>query len=196
MNIISIFFLFALLVAVIVYVRHTIMKQPRCPFSMSSTHMHYDTIKGRWSLSWREIQNVGVPQLPTEQGWHQDLPWLGIQLKHYDAFLNQVPLRLVNQLLFTQQGLFLIAYRQQQGIVSNMPALEDILFDDQAYITSNGETFTGSLAMLANRMQHMRQWLGYDLFIHENELHQPIEDVVGKARRHLTASWQPSSANE
>ncbi len=44
------------------------------------------------------------------------------------------------------------------------------------------------MAMLANRMQHQRNFYGFDVFISENDLDRSADEFIGLARRYLAAA--------
>ncbi|MGR5128197.1 DUF2982 domain-containing protein [Photobacterium swingsii] len=158
------------------------MSTPVLTFTLSFMHLQYHSAEGGWSLRWQSIQQLGLAELPTAEGWYQTLPWMGVKLKNYDDFLTSVCPRVASKMLIEQRGLLFIAFKR----TPNSPhAIEDMLFDDTPYITQNGVVLKGLIAMLANRMRYNRELLGFDFFIADDLFDRPLGEFVGLARRYL-----------
>lgn len=175
----SVLLLFALTFSVIAFKQ---MNAPILTFTLSFMHFQYHSAEGGWSIRWQAIQQLGLTELPTTEGWYQTLPWMGVKLKDYDAFLTSVCPRVASKMLIEQRGLLFLAVKR----TPNSPhAIEDMLFDDTPYTTQKGVVLKGLIAMLANRMRYNRELLGFDFFISDDLLDRPLGEFIGLARRYL-----------
>lgn len=171
--------------SVIMAAIYHLLKRTQLSFSLTFMHIQHHSLKGGWVLKWKNIRSIGIPTISRE-GWHQPVPWVGIQIKDYDALLESISLRMVSHIIMTQRALLVTAYRRSDATPSS--AIEDMMFDDKPYLGENGVVYKGLLAMLANRMQYMREILGYDLFISDDLLDRPVEEFVGLTRKYLAAA--------
>ncbi|MFD2179662.1 DUF2982 domain-containing protein [Veronia pacifica] len=162
-----------------------LLNQPTLTFSFSEMHLQHHTPKGGWLLRWSDIREVGIPALAAG-GWNHTLPWMGIRINDYDAFLDSISFRLASEIIMEQRGLLLSAYRHRDE--KDMSAIEDMIFDDKPYHTLSGKEYKGLVAMLANRMAYNRSLLGYDVFVSEDVMDRPLQDFVGLTRRYLAAA--------
>lgn len=158
------------------------------PSSMSFTvtfmHCQFHSHYGGWSTTWHNIQHIGNVTLASGE-WHHPLPWIGIRLKNYDDFIRTICPRVASRLLLEQRVLLVMVLKHS---VHPNHQLEDILFDDDPFITSNGEQFHGLQAMIANRMRYNRELLGFDFFIADDVLDRPVNDFIGLLRRYKAAA--------
>lgn len=166
------------------YISNTIDKK-QLLFSLTKYHLQYHSNKGGWCVKWHDINAIGIASIRYE-GWDEQIPWCGIQLKTISPLLASISLRLASRILFEQRGLLLMAYRKQEN--PTLKELEDIVFDDTAYVCENGIEYQGLLAMLANRMILTRQLLGYDILISESILDRSCADFVGLTRQYLASA--------
>ncbi|OOF33112.1 DUF2982 domain-containing protein [Salinivibrio costicola] len=172
-------------IGAILYAIHKLLQRVQLSFSLSFMHIQHHSFRGGWALKWRHIDTIGIPQI-YPQSLGEPLPWMGIKIKHYDALLDGISLRMVTHIIMTQRALLITAYRRA-GSKPSKP-LEDMMFDDTPYRGANGVLYKGLMAMLANRMRYMRELLGYDIFISEDLLDRPLEDFIGVTRRYLAAA--------
>ncbi|WP_235869238.1 DUF2982 domain-containing protein [Veronia nyctiphanis] len=173
-----------LVTALATYLIHT-LNQSNLAFSFSQMHLQHHTQKGGWSVRWTDISEVGVPSI-SKEGWNHPLPWMGIRIKDYGAFLDSISFRLASGIIMEQRGLLLSAYRFREE--DSKKEIEDMIFDDKPYVSADGKEYHGLVAMLANRMVYTRTLLGYDIFVSEDFLDRPLNDFVGLTRRYLAAS--------
>ncbi|MEC6795621.1 DUF2982 domain-containing protein [Photobacterium sp. S4TG1] len=153
-------------------------------FTLTFMHCQFHSHYGGWSTTWHNIQQIGNVTLSTD-GWHQPLPWIGVRLKNYDNFIRTICPRVASRLLLEQRILLVMALKNGSHPHHQ---LEDILFDDNPFITSNGEQLRGLQAMLANRMRYNRELLGFDFFIADDAIDRPISDFIGLLRRYKAAA--------
>jgi hypothetical protein len=112
--------------------------------------------KGRWFIPWQGFSFIAVPELAGKE-----IAYIGVKLKSYDDFLNQLQPRLAVHLMMEQRHLFIAA------LGSNCPTgtcPTDLMIEIGDY-KSNSRTYKGAIAMFARRMQLLRQLTGFDLFI-------------------------------
>lgn len=153
-------------------------------FTLTFMHCQFHSHYGGWSTTWHNIQHIGNVTLSSD-GWHLPLPWIGIRLKSYDDFIRTICPRVASRLLLEQRILLVMELKHSAHPTHQ---LEDILFDDDPFITSSGEQFKGLQAMLANRMRYNRELLGFDFFIADDVLDRPVNDFIGLLRRYKAAA--------
>lgn len=148
--------------------------EPPASLIMNPRDIAYQHRKGRWQISWDEIQRIGIPTI--SHGTERiEVPVIGFRLRSYDALLRNIDMRMAVHLLLEQRQLLVVALRAEK------PDLEDFTpyFDVPSKFKTDSETrYDGVLASFAQRMQHMRELLGYDLFISDTALDRPAEEFV------------------
>ncbi|RUO29653.1 DUF2982 domain-containing protein [Aliidiomarina soli] len=159
--------------------------EPDTSLEITPDKIHYIHIRGRWTLAWDDIVRYNVPTVQYGAK-RQSLAFLGIRLRHYDAFLQQLSPRLAVHLLHQQRALM------TQAIRSEMPPhrqYTDYFEVPDYFVSETGKRYSGVLATFAVRMQLMRELLGYDLYIPQNAFDRPLLDFVA----HLKALQQTRS---
>ncbi len=152
-------------------------------YTLTASHFQQSLFKGGWVVKWKNIEAIDICTYE-RYGWHSPLPWIGIRLKDYSPYLESVCPRIVSDILLSQRALLYLGARQNRSTV----AFEDMVLDNDPYTASNGKTYHGLLAMLANRMRYQRQFFGYDLFISTADLDRNPDSFVGLTRRYLAAA--------
>lgn len=152
-------------------------------FTFTSTHFQQHLFKGGWVIKWNNISQIDICTYHYH-GWYQPLPWIGIRLKHYSPFLDNICPRIISEMLLSQRGLLYLGIKQTNSPVQ----FEDIVLDSAVFHDESGKSYKGLLAMLANRMRYQRQYHGYDIFISVSDLDRPGENFVGLSRRYLAAA--------
>lgn len=153
-------------------------REPLHSFVLSRQTIHYLHKNGRWQLDWENIQRIAVPR--TTQGIEQnELSMVGIKLKSYQPLLSSISPRLVTNILMEQRPLLLYGFGvdAQQNCAKGRCYGDDLLEDDR-FKDSDGHIYTGIQGMLANRMQKLRQRLGFDLYIAGSELDRSEHEFV------------------
>lgn len=148
--------------------------EPSTSMEITPGYIRYQHIRGSWVLPWADIQRFDIVTLRFGHESRQ-LPFLGIRLRHYEQFLEQLSPRLAVHLLHQQRALMLQSVRNQ------MPAhrqYTDYLEIPDYFLCDSGQRFTGVLANFALRMTMMRELLGYDLYIPQNALDRPLDDFI------------------
>lgn len=161
----------ALLVA---YFKH---REPMHSFVLSRQAIHYQHKNGQWRLDWHNIQRIAVPRVT--QGFEQnELAMIGIKLKAYGPFLRAISPRLITNLLMEQRPLLLYGLGVEQQNCSSGQCYGDDLLEDARFKDSDGQIYQGIHGMLANRMQKLRQRLGFDIYIAGSELDRSEHEFV------------------
>ncbi|SMY15242.1 hypothetical protein PAQU9191_00460 [Photobacterium aquimaris] len=173
-----------ILMVLILLLMIKLMNTPSVSFTLSFMHCQYHSRYGGWTTTWYNIADIGHATLGT-QGWYTPLPWIGIRLTNYDDFIDSICPRVASRILLEQRVLLVMALKSQPN---SAYLLEDMLFDDSPFITSNGEQFRGLQAMLANRMRYNRIFFGFDFFIADDVIDRPITDFIGLLRRYKAAA--------
>jgi hypothetical protein len=152
--------------------------EPLHSFVLSRKTVFYQHKNGTWQVEWANIQRMAVPRI--SQGLEQkELAMIGIKLKSYKPFLDAISPRLMTNILMEQRPLLLygLGLDQQLNCKSGACYGNGILEDDR-FKDSDGQIYTGIQAMLANRMQKLRQQLGFDIFVAATELDRDEHDFV------------------
>lgn len=148
--------------------------EPAVSLEITPKAIRYYHTKGNWTLGWDNLQRFGIPQVqhPTRA---IELAFLGLRLRHYDEFLQQLSPRLAVHLLQQQRALM------AQVIRTEMPPHRQHLeyFEVPDYFTSDtGQRYSGVLATFATRMVLMREMLGFDLYLPQNALDRPLPEFI------------------
>lgn len=167
------------------------LREPLYSFSLSRDSLHFHHKIGGWSLHWSNIIRIDQPRFSV--GLEQtELPYIGFKIRDYDELLPLMTPRLAVHLLTEQRPLLTMALRYQ---AVSRHQLQDWLIEDSDYRSPNGRRYQGVLAMLANRMSHLRQLYGYDLLVHESNLDRDTHDFVVLLRRYQHADASPVTQN-
>ena len=150
------------------------LREPDHSIEISPSRILYHHRRGNWEIYWDNIQRIDCPRI--QQGMEQvELEAVGFRLKSYAPFMHRVSPRLATHLLMEQRPL-LIHSHDKNCATGN--CFNQEMFDDKQYVLEDGKTLTGVKAMLANRMSHLRQRLGYDIYISAADLDRsPMEFV-------------------
>jgi hypothetical protein len=135
------------------------------------TYLHH---KGRWFIPWQGFSYMAVPEL---EG--QPLAYIGVKLQRYEDFLHQLQPRLAVHLMVEQRHLLIAALRSHcpDGSCPTdfMVAVSQFKLKDHSY--------HGAIAMFAHRMQLLRQFTGFDLFIPMNVIGPEAADFCRKVNQ-------------
>ena len=148
--------------------------EPETSLEITPTAITYFHFRGSWQLQWEDVVRFDIPDV--QRGLErQQLAFLGIRLRNYDAFLEQLSPRLAVHLVHQQRPLMLQALRSEMP-----PHREYMDYVDvpDIYLSDSGKRYRGVIATFAVRMVLMREMLGYDLYIAQNALDRPLEDFV------------------
>jgi hypothetical protein len=153
-------------------------REPLHSFVLSRQSLHFQHKNGRWELDWDNIQRIAVPRVT--QGLEQnELAMIGIKLKSYKPFLASISPRLITNILMEQRPLLLYGLGVEHQLkCSTGKCYGDDLLESDRFKDSDGCNYTGIQAMLANRMQKLRQRLGFDIFIAGTELDRSEQEFV------------------
>ncbi|MDR9825571.1 DUF2982 domain-containing protein [Vibrio sp. FNV 38] len=174
--------LISLVTAVVaIAMTYHIMRKAYNGFTLTSTHLQQHRIKGGWLLAWDNIEKLGQCE-ESLKDWQHPLPWVGIRVKNYGPFVESICPRLAVELLMEQRALLYVG-----AAATNREKFQELVLDSK-HVYIGDKCFKGLQATVANRMHHMRQAYGYDIFIAEGDLDRPIEDFIGLSRRYLAAA--------
>ncbi|MGL6516388.1 DUF2982 domain-containing protein [Aeromonas caviae] len=165
--------------------------EPHFSLSLCQDCLQYHHKYGGWILKWRNIQRIDQPRI--HLGWDLvELPYIGLKIKDYDAFLTLITPRLAVRLLTEQRAVLMQAMRSERpdcptgGCGSGL--LGEGLLEESRFSSPSGQRYEGVIAMLGNRMARLRDLLGYDLLVPDNSLDRSPEDFV-----HLLQQYQRES---
>ena len=158
---------FSLVALLVAYFKYT---EPLHSFTLSRQAIYYQHKHGGWQLDWNNIQRIAVPRI-TRGVEQTELAMVGIKLKSYQPLLASISPRLITNILMEQRPLLLYGLGvDQQQQCNNGNCYGDDLLENDRFKDSDGQIYTGIQGMLANRMQKLRQRLGFDLYIAGSDL--------------------------
>lgn len=171
-----------LFVAAVIYIltlhfyRRSITK-----FTITDTHFQQHTYKGGWVLQWRNIGNLGrcISKDPTAE----PLPWIGIKLSEPERFINSISPRVISEILLQQRALLYLGASEQGA----QEKFQDMVLDSRE-VVKEAFVLKGLQASLYRRMQHQRQFWGFDLFIAIGDLDRDGDEFVGLMRQYWAAA--------
>lgn len=150
------------------------IREPGHSLALSKTHINYHHRAGNWQLDWDNVQRIDTPKV--QHGLEQTtLTLVGIRIKDYVPLLENISPRLMTRTLMEQRALLLQA---PDPSCNSGTCYSDDLIENDHFKTECGKSYKGVQAMYANRMQKLRQRLGYDLFINAAELDRTAEEFV------------------
>lgn len=150
------------------------LREPEHSVQLSKSEIRYQHRHGQWWLAWDNVVRFDVPSVYVDMQ-HQPLAVVGIRVKDYEPLLDSMSPRLMNNMMTEQRSILLQAVKEQMRKENDY---NDHLLEDDKFTTENGKKYKGLQAMFANRMQKLRDSLGYDLFINVAELDRPTDEFV------------------
>ncbi|RCU49215.1 MULTISPECIES: DUF2982 domain-containing protein [Corallincola] len=146
-----------------------------CPNYLQFYHRH-----GQWTLAWQDIQRIDIPTLGLEDNY-QPLSYVGIRLTSQHRLLSNISLRLASRILLEQRPVLMQAIKNE---CADGTCPSELLFEGDQFTDDQGTHYTGLLAMLGQRMQRLREMLGYDIYLPENSLDRPAEEFIVLLRKY------------
>ncbi|MCY7295325.1 DUF2982 domain-containing protein [Alteromonas sp. a30] len=155
------------------------LREPEHSMHLSKTAINYHHRHGGWLLNWNNIARIDTPKVYRNMQ-HEPLAMVGIRIKDYDEFLGSISPRLMNNILVEQRALLVQTFKEQyKAGDASLDQYSDYLIEDTAFTSEKGRKYTGLQAMFANRMQRLREGLGYDIYISVTELDRSADAFVG-----------------
>lgn len=150
------------------------LTEPLYVIELDQQGFAYQHHKGRWFIPWQGFSFISVPELAGKE-----LAYVGVKLRHYEEFLDQLQPRLAVHLLMEQRHLLIAA------LGSNCPSgtcPSDLMIEVGEYKGAT-RSYKGAIAMFARRMQLLRQLTGFDLFIPMNAIGAKPDDFCRKVNQ-------------
>lgn len=154
------------------------LKEPDHSLIIDPVGIKYQHRYGYWFITWENIQRVDTPRV-TRGLDHVDLSMVGFKIKSYAPLIGNISQRLMTNLLMEQRPL-LIQNTDPSCQTGQCPSSD--LIEEQQHKLPEGEVLTGVKGMFANRMQKLRDRLGYDIYINEAELDRSADEFVALIR--------------
>ena len=142
------------------------VREPEFSLEITTEFIIYRHRLGSWNIHWDNLQRAGCPKV--RKGLEQvELETIGFKIKDYSDFLTTISPRLATHLLMEQRPLLL---QNNEDSCATGSCYEQSMFDDNQFTLSDGTVLTGVKAMLGNRMNELRQRLGFDVYIAASEI--------------------------
>ncbi|MEL0648091.1 DUF2982 domain-containing protein [Pseudoalteromonas agarivorans] len=162
-------FLVSLCIAAI-FVGFLKTQEPYYSVVLSDSELIYHHKYGHWCMSWGNFHHSGIPKV--EDGIdYLELNAVGVKVNDIDEFLSNIAPRIAGKLLIEQRNLFMQVV-QKHCKNGNCPS--EWLIEDTHYISLKGKSYTGLIAMFANRTKHLQLLTGYDLLLPASVLDRDI----------------------
>ncbi len=166
-----------------IYLFKRIIYQSPFGFTLTNSHLQQHLAKGGWVLQWQNILRIDKCECHRE-GWYQDIPWVGIEIKNHLQFIDSISPKVATQMLLNQRNLLYLGLKQHH----RQEEFEHHVINDDNIKMPDGKVYNGLQAALARRMLLQYELWGFHLFIHEDDLVGSKEDFIGLARRYLANS--------
>lgn len=145
-------------------------QEPFYSFTLSECNLKYNHKYGSWQLKHENIKMVGVPSIANDFET-LELNAVAIKLNNIDDFLLALSPRLACKLLIEQRHIFLQAVKIH---CKNGTCPSEWLVEPSEFRSDSGQTYTGLIAMFANRMSNLHTLTGYHLLLPANVLDRDI----------------------
>lgn len=154
------------------------IKEPAYSLTIDKEGVRYHHRHGSWFIGWDNIQRIDQPRVT--RGIEQvDLHLVGFRLRQYPPFLADVSRRLMTNTLIEQRPLLM--QNPDAKCATGMCGADDLI-EKERFKLPDGTILEGIQGMFANRMDKLRDRLGYDVFINESELDRPVDEFVNLLR--------------
>lgn len=154
------------------------IKEPEHSVILTEQGINYQHRHGTWVIGWENLQRVDAPRVT--RGIEQvDLSMVGFKIKEYPPFLAKISQRLMTNTLMEQRPLLM---QNSEANCNTGQCAGSDLIEDQKFKLPDGKLLTGVQGMFANRMNKLRDRLGYDVYINEAELDRPVDEFVTLVR--------------
>ncbi|MBF7073753.1 DUF2982 domain-containing protein [Glaciecola sp. MH2013] len=142
------------------------VKEPPYSLQLTREHVIYHHRRGKWRISWDNIQRIDVPRVSKGIEQHE-LEMIGFRLRDPDVFLDEISPRLITYLLMEQRPLTM---QNRDPDCASGNCYGDDMIEDEKFERPGGTVIKGISAMFANRMRKLNTQLGFDVFISTNEI--------------------------
>ncbi len=149
------------------------IREPDYSIEISRDTIFYRHRHGQWQVDWNNVHRIDTPKIHSGIE-HKALGMVGIRLKDYQPLLDSISPRLATNLLLEQRPLLL----QGDNNCNTGACYSATLIEDDVHKLPDGKVIKGIKAMLANRMEKLRNNLGFDLFISAAEIDRDTEQFV------------------
>lgn len=154
------------------------LKEPEHSLIINPVGIRYHHRYGTWFIPWENIQRIDTPRVT--RGLEQvDLSMVGFRIKSYSPLFTDISQRLMTNLLMEQRPL-LMQNTDPSCQTGQCPSSD--LMEEQKHKLPEGDILTGVQGMFANRMQKLRDRLGYDIYVNEAELDRTADEFVALVR--------------
>ncbi|MCK6261807.1 DUF2982 domain-containing protein [Vibrio sp. ZSDE26] len=165
---------------------YLIVLRSKVSYTLTATHFQQHLYHGGWVVKWTDIERIGLCEL-NQDGLRHPLPWIGIKLRNYAPYLDNICPRVATDILLSQRSLLYIGHHNHRKN-NQSKEFEDVVLDSHTYKGEPGLNYKGLRAMLANRMSYQRVYFDYDIFISINDLDRDEDSFIGLTRRYLAAA--------
>ncbi|ATC85642.1 DUF2982 domain-containing protein [Pseudoalteromonas arctica] len=155
---------------VAIFIGYLKTQEPYYSLLISESELVYCHKYGAWNMSRNNFHHSGIPKV--EDGFdYLELNAVGVKVNDIDEFLTNIAPRIAGKLLIEQRNLFMQVV-QKHCKNGNCPS--EWLIEDTQYTSHKGVSYTGLIAMFANRTKHLQLLTGYDLLLPASVLDRDI----------------------
>ncbi|WP_281561311.1 DUF2982 domain-containing protein [Thalassomonas sp. RHCl1] len=145
------------------------LMEPKISFFITPASLCYQHRHGKWRLLWQDIVRIDAVRQTCGVS-SQELPYLGIRLKHIDCIAGNISPRMANRLIHEQRPLTLYC------LLNNLMTLEQGAMNFMPYTLSDGTRIKGPIACFLHHSCALQKALGYHLFIPDTAMDRDITD--------------------
>ena len=145
-------------------------QEPYHSLILSESELVYCHKYGAWCMPHSNFHHSGIPKV--EDGFdYLELNAVGVKVNDIDDFLSSIAPRIAGKLLIEQRNLFMQVV-QKNCKNGNCPS--EWLIEETQYTSPKGFSYTGLIAMFANRAKHLELLTGYNLLLPASVLETDI----------------------
>ncbi len=148
--------------------------EPKQSMRITPEQICYLHWRGRWCLDWTNVVRFDVPRV--QPGFDLiELPYIGFRVHDIEPILDSISPRLAVYLVSEQRHILTTAIRSERPDTHDYSKYFEV---PEVYTAKSGKLYRGVSAMFAKRCEHVRELLGYDLYIPASALDRPADEFI------------------
>jgi len=160
--------------ALLIFLGSAKVFEPPVSMTITPKEITYLHRRGRWQIQWNNILRFDIPRLHRGLELEQ-MPYIGFRLHDIEPIIQTITPRLAVYLLSEQRHLLVAALRHERPELREYSPYFEV---PDRYQSASGIEYRGVQAMFAVRCEHLRELLGYDLFVPAAALDRAPEDFI------------------